>query len=124
MTDTWEQIFAEVGKVPGSTAQQPAKKTVQALQEESEYARKRYAADVAVSMGAVDTGADFDPFAALADIAEGNSDAIDDLDDRIASLEGDVGTGIPGDITALDVRVTALEAAVTALDARVTALEP
>lgn len=122
--DSWERIFEATQAVPGSTKQQPAAKTVQALQEEAQYARKRYAADVAVSMGAVDTGDDFDPYEALADIADGNADAIDALDTRITSLEGDVGTGLPDDITALDVRVTALEDAMTALEARVTALEP
>ena len=122
--DDWDHIFDAVQKVPGSTKQQPAKKTPQALQADAERQRKRYAADVAVSMGAVDTGEDFDPYAALSDIAEGNADAIGELDDRVTSLEGDVGTGIPGDISDLDGRVSALEDAMTALDARVTALEP
>ena len=63
--DDWDQIFNAVHQVPGSTKQQPAKKTVQALQEEAQFARKRYAADVAVSMGAVDTGEDFDPYEAI-----------------------------------------------------------
>ena len=99
---SWEQIFESVAQVPGSTAQQPAQKTVQALQEEAEYARKRYAADVAVSMGAVDTGGGFDPYSALSDIANGNSGAIDDLDTRITALEAVV--------IALDARITALEA--------------
>lgn len=122
--DSWEALFAAAQTIPGSTRQQPAQKTVQALQEEAQRQRRSYAADIAVSMGAVDTGDDFDPYEWFAENVEGNTDAIDALDTRVTSLEGDVGTDLPADITALDVRVTALEDAVTALDARVTALEP
>lgn len=115
-SDSWERLFESAQTVPGSTKQQPAKKTVQALQEEAQYARKRYAADVAVSMGAVDTGDDFDPYQALSDIAQANADAIDAIDQaNVDAVDA---------IAALDARVTALEGAVTALDARVTALEP
>lgn len=141
--DSWEAVFAAAQTIPGSTRQQPAQKTVQALQDEAQRQRRSYAADIAVSMGAVDTGEGFDPYEYLADQASNNADAIDGLDTRVTSLEGDVGTGLPDDISALDgrvttlegatdaadiaaldVRVTALEDAVTALDARVTALEP
>lgn len=52
--DSWEWIFERVGKVPGSTKQQPAKKTVQALQDEAQFRQDRHVADVAVALGGVD----------------------------------------------------------------------
>ena len=64
---TWEQLFEAVGQVPGSTKQQPSKETFEELARKTEFARKRYASDVAVAMGAVDTGDDFDPLTAIND---------------------------------------------------------
>lgn len=64
---TWEQLFEAVGQVPGSTKQQPSKETFEELGRKTEFARKRYASDVAVAMGAVDTGDDFDPLTAIND---------------------------------------------------------
>lgn len=52
--DSWDSIFERVGKVPGSTKQQPAKKTVQALQDEARFRQDRHVADVAVALGGVD----------------------------------------------------------------------
>lgn len=86
--DSWEAVFAAAQTIPGSTRQQPAQKTVQALQDEAQRQRRSYAADIAVSMGAVDTGDDFDPYEYLADQASDNADAIDGLDTRVTSLEG------------------------------------
>lgn len=66
-TADWDPTFAAVHKVPGSKQQQPSKKTYEDLAREAEFSRNRYASDVAVAMGAVDTGADFDPYGAIAE---------------------------------------------------------
>lgn len=92
--EDWQPTFDAVHNVPGSTKQQPAKKTVQALQEEAERNRRRQVADVAVGLGAVDTGDDFDPW------------------DWLSFWSGERITGeaeTAADIIALDGRVTALE---------------
>lgn len=62
--DSWEQIFERVGKVPGSTKQQPARKTVQALQEEAVRQHENTLWDVAISMGQTQTESG-DPYTAI-----------------------------------------------------------
>lgn len=52
----WTPYFENVQRVPGSKYQQPAKKTYEELARDTEFARNRYGADVAVSLGGVDPG--------------------------------------------------------------------
>lgn len=84
--DSWERIFEAAQTAPGSTRQQPAKKTVQALKEEAEFARRRYSADVAVGLGAVDTGDDFDPWDWLAGFSSGITTSLTENTEAIANL--------------------------------------
>jgi hypothetical protein len=60
-TPDWQPTFDAVHNIPGSTKQQPAKKTPQAIREEAERNRRRQLSDVAVAMGGVITEDD-DPF--------------------------------------------------------------
>lgn len=83
--DNWERIFEEVHKVPGSGNQQPAKKTLQAIEEETNRVRRRYAADVAVSLGGTETGEDWDPFGWLFDWSTGIFDQFTNLDDSVTA---------------------------------------
>lgn len=94
--ESWEQLFQPVqGNVPGSTKQQPAKETYEELAQKTEFARKRYSSDVAVGLGAVDTGEDFDPWAWLFNWsstrtnneAQAQADIIA-LNGRVTALEG------------------------------------
>ena len=95
--DSWERIFERVGKVPGSTKQQPAKKTVQALQDEAQFQRRQYAWDVAVSMGQVQTEGDDDPYTAINDAWNAGGQSTADLEREqqsiaagLAQLQADV----------------------------------
>lgn len=78
----WTPYFENVQKVPGSKHQQPAKKTYEEVARDTEFARKRYTANVAVGLGAVDTGDDFDPLDWLSEFGSTvteNTEAIADL---------------------------------------------
>jgi hypothetical protein len=83
----WQPTFDAVHNVPGSTKQQPAKKTVQSLKDEAERARRRQVVDVAVPLGFVDTG-DNDPWSWLSDFGTSvteHTDAIANLEDIAAA---------------------------------------
>lgn len=80
---TWQQTFEAARKIPGPTKQNPGRKTAADIAAATELARKRYAADIAVAFGGVDTGADFDPLEYLGNVAE----SITEHTEAIASLE-------------------------------------
>lgn len=62
----WKPTFDSVNKEPPST--KPKKRlTEKDLQDRNQEINRRNAANIAVSMGAVDTGDDFDPFSAIND---------------------------------------------------------
>jgi hypothetical protein len=84
--DDWEAIFKAAQQVPGGKHQQPGKKTYEEIARETEFARKRYTADVAVGLGAVDTGDDFDPWGWLSNWSGGIADQLTENTEAIANL--------------------------------------
>lgn len=56
----WQPTFDRVHTIPGSTKQQPAKKTWQDRIEDAKFLRRRWKSDVAVGLGGVETGPDWD----------------------------------------------------------------
>jgi hypothetical protein len=84
--ESWEALFEAVGQVPGSTKQQPSKETFDELARKTKFAQRRYAADVAMTSGFVDTG-DNDPLDWLTDLFTGIDNSITANTDAIANLE-------------------------------------
>lgn len=87
-TNDWDAYFRAAQKVPGGKHQQPAKKNFDELAREADYQRRRYTANVAVAMGAVDTGDNFDPDAWISDKEAARQAELLALDGRITALEG------------------------------------
>lgn len=83
----WQPTLDAVHQIPGTTYQQPAKKTFEELESQTQFFRRRYSADVAVGLGAVDDGDDFDPWAWLSDYSGGIADSITAHTEAIANLE-------------------------------------
>lgn len=85
--EPWEVLFEAVqGRVPGSTKQQPTKEDFDELGRKTKFAQRRYAADVAMTSGFVDTG-DNDPLDWLTDLFTGIDNSITANTDAIANLE-------------------------------------
>ena len=91
MTETpeWQPTFDEVARIPGRTAQQPQQKTWEDRLRDVAWNRKRAKSDIAVALGAFDTGDDFDPDAYLGGVGESitaNTAAIVTLQDVAAAM--------------------------------------
>ncbi len=84
MTDEWPQIFDRVGQVPGGAAGSK-QLTEQDVQDRWAWVNKRNASDIAISMGGVDTGDDFDPWGSIAASFTAHTEAIATLEE-IAAL--------------------------------------
>lgn len=85
----WLKTFEAAHKVPGPTKQSPGRKTIADIAAATDFARKRYASDIAVDFGAVDTGDDFDPHEYLSQVAESiteHTDAIASLNEVVAAV--------------------------------------
>ena len=83
MTDTadWSPTFERVGTIPGGTSLKPPKN----LAEQQAWINKRNASNIAVAMGGVDTGDDFDPWVSINDSWTEHTEAIATLEE-IAAL--------------------------------------
>lgn len=97
----WQPIFDQVSQIPG-TETSPKRLTEKDIADKWAFLNRRNAAGIAVSMGAVDTGDDFDPYSALSDIAE-------DLDDRLEALE-DAEVDVAALTHAADAKTTPVDA--------------
>ena len=85
--EPWEVLFEAVqGRVPGSTKQQPTKEDFDELGRKTKFAQRRYAADVAMTSGFVDTG-DNDPLDWLTNLFTGIENSITANTEAIANLE-------------------------------------
>lgn len=112
----WGPTFERVKQVPGRPAAAGKQRlTEKDVADKWAYLNRRNAASIAVSMGTVDTGDDFDPYEALADIAQKNADAAN-LIDAVAKAIHNGYNGSGGDGTAAQVQ-TVLDAIATALAA-------
>lgn len=80
----WGPTFTEIRRVPGGSQR---RLTLEDIRQWQDVTRTRYAADIAVSAGAVDTGDDFDPFGWLADLFSGISTSITENTAAIATLQ-------------------------------------
>ena len=83
----WQPTFDRVSQIPGEKTSGKRRTEADFIAEAAKINRGN-ASTIAVSMGAVDTGDDFDPYEWLAENAEDTQDAIDGLDGRVTSLEG------------------------------------
>lgn len=83
MTETadWTPTFDRVSQIPGENSLKPPKN----LAEQQAWINKRNAANIAVSMGGVDTGDDFDPWASISNSWTEHTEAIATLEE-IAAL--------------------------------------
>lgn len=83
MTETadWTPTFDRVSQIPGENSLKPPKN----LAEQQAWINKRNAANIAVSMGGVDTGDDFDPWASISQSWTEHTEAIATLEE-IAAL--------------------------------------
>lgn len=91
MTETadWQPTFEAARRIPGSTKQRPSQKDWEELKKSTEFQRRRYVSDVAVSLGGVDTGDDFDPWGWLSgfgQVVTEHTEAIANLDSIAAAL--------------------------------------
>lgn len=85
----WQETFDAARRIPGPTKQHPGRKTFEDIAQSTAFARRRYASDIAVDFGAVDTGDDFDPHEYLSQVAESiteNTEAIASLNDVVAAV--------------------------------------
>ncbi len=81
MTETadWQPTFEAARRIPGGTKQRPSQKDWEELKKSTEFSRKRYASDIAVAMGAVDTGDEFDPLSEINEITTNQNQSSADL---------------------------------------------
>lgn len=86
MTDGpgWGPLFDQVNRL--QTTASPKKLSWQNLTEQFGFIKKRYAADLTVAMGAVDTGDDFDPFGWLHDWSHNLDATLTEHTEAIAQL--------------------------------------
>lgn len=102
MTETadWAPTFERVGQIPGTNSLQPPKN----LAEQQAWINRRNAANIAVAMGGVDTGDDWDPWGWLAGWSGGVSDSITEHTEAIANLEdiAATATATPAWVTNID----------------------
>jgi hypothetical protein len=89
----WERYFERVGQIPGGTPTTPKRLTEKELLDRQAEINRGNAANIAVAMGGVDTGSDFDPWDWLSGWSTNveqnltlNTEAIVELQDVQASM--------------------------------------
>ena len=83
MSDAWDQIFQQVHRLQSESQ---TRLSWQDLAERFGFIKKRNTSDIAVSLGAVDTGDDFDPFGWLSDWSSGMALQLTEHTEAIATL--------------------------------------
>ena len=86
----WAPTFDRVSQIPGTNSLQPPKN----LAEQQAWINKRNAANIAVALGEVDTGDDYDPWAGISDYASGvQGDIGATRDSLVNNIFGWLGSG-------------------------------
>lgn len=93
MADDWAQIFDRIKQVPGGSS--GTKKLTEAeAQERWSWINQRQTSDIAIALGGVDTGEDYDPWAGISDYATGvQSDIGATRDSLVNNIFGWLGNG-------------------------------